>query len=94
MNRTKLIVAIKGSFKRFGEHPSFLNLGVALRWNRSQLGTVKMHFRIFTSLRSVHTFVYAIVAIPQPARALSFVVGSTVNIYMAHSIIKTCSFAM
>lgn len=41
--------------------------------------------RLFTVARLAHTFVYAIVVIPQPARALSFGVGYIITIFMAVS---------
>lgn len=40
-------------------------------------------FRAFTAARVLHTIVYAVVPIPQPARALSFFVGYGVTVYMA-----------
>ncbi|KAB0804234.1 hypothetical protein PPYR_01204 [Photinus pyralis] len=40
-------------------------------------------FRIYTVSRIIHTFVYAIYVIPQPARGLAWVVGYLVNAYMA-----------
>ncbi|XP_066144793.1 microsomal glutathione S-transferase 1-like [Euwallacea fornicatus] len=39
--------------------------------------------RIFTVARFIHTFVYAVVVIPQPARALSWGTGYIITIYMA-----------
>ena len=48
-----------------------------------------MAFRIFTVARLVHTFVYAVVVIPQPSRVLAFMVGMAVNVYMGLSIITT-----
>ncbi|XP_034233309.1 microsomal glutathione S-transferase 1 isoform X2 [Thrips palmi] len=42
-------------------------------------------FRAFTFARIAHTFVYAVVPLPQPSRALSFAVGYAITIYMAVS---------
>lgn len=39
-------------------------------------------FRVFTLARILHTFVYAIVVIPQPARGISWGVGYGITIYM------------
>ncbi|XP_046400235.1 microsomal glutathione S-transferase 1-like [Ischnura elegans] len=39
-------------------------------------------FRIYFFARAIHTFVYAFVVFPQPARALSFFVGFAVTVYM------------
>lgn len=40
-------------------------------------------FRVTTIARFVHTFVYTIYVIPQPARALSYAVHIIITIYMA-----------
>ena len=46
-------------------------------------------FRAFTFARIVHTLVYAVVVIPQPARALSWGVGYGVTGYMlVHSLLR------
>ncbi|XP_066245961.1 microsomal glutathione S-transferase 1-like isoform X2 [Euwallacea similis] len=39
--------------------------------------------QIFTVARFIHTFVYAVIVIPQPARALSWGTGYFITIYMA-----------
>jgi glutathione S-transferase len=52
-------------------------------------GIALMAFRIFTVARLLHTFVYAVVVIPQPSRVLAFMVGMAVNVYMGLSIITT-----
>lgn len=44
--------------------------------------TAILLFRLFTIARIAHTFVYAVVVIPQPARALSFGVGFFITVYM------------
>ncbi|KAF2881626.1 hypothetical protein ILUMI_24569 [Ignelater luminosus] len=40
-------------------------------------------FRVFTLARFIHTFVYAIVVVPQPARGLAWVTGFLITGYMA-----------
>jgi len=40
-------------------------------------------FRVYTIARIAHTLVYAVVVIPQPARALSWAVGYFITIFMA-----------
>lgn len=40
-------------------------------------------FRAYTAARVAHTFVYAVVPIPQPARALAWATGYGITIYMA-----------
>lgn len=42
-------------------------------------------FRIFTLARILHTFVYAVYVIPQPARAITWGVGYFITIFMAIS---------
>nr|AFJ75811.1 glutathione s-transferase M1 [Sogatella furcifera] len=44
-------------------------------------------FRAFTVARIIHTFVYAVVVIPQPARALAWFVGYAATIYIAVQVI-------
>lgn len=40
-------------------------------------------FRTFAIARCLHTLVYAVVVIPQPARGLSWMVGYAITGYMA-----------
>ncbi|XP_968617.1 microsomal glutathione S-transferase 1 [Tribolium castaneum] len=40
-------------------------------------------FRIYTAARFMHTLVYAIFVVPQPARALAWVTGFVITGYMA-----------
>ncbi|KAG8236605.1 hypothetical protein J437_LFUL016854 [Ladona fulva] len=40
-------------------------------------------FRAYFVARSLHTFVYAVIVLPQPSRALAFFAGLGVTIYMA-----------
>ncbi|XP_075224733.1 microsomal glutathione S-transferase 1-like isoform X1 [Lycorma delicatula] len=44
-------------------------------------------FRVFTIARIIHTFVYAVVVIPQPARAISWGIAYVITIYMAVKVI-------
>ncbi|XP_050295079.1 microsomal glutathione S-transferase 1 isoform X2 [Anthonomus grandis grandis] len=39
--------------------------------------------RVFTAARILHTLVYAVVVIPQPARALAWIAGYVITIYMS-----------
>lgn len=43
----------------------------------------KILIRVATISRFVHTFVYAIYVVPQPARMISFFIHYTITIYMA-----------
>ncbi|GAB6031208.1 hypothetical protein CHUAL_009027 [Chamberlinius hualienensis] len=47
----------------------------------------KLLFKVFAYSRIVHTFVY-LFAVPQPSRAISFIVGFLINIYMAISVLR------
>jgi len=67
----------------------FLILGLIYVGTSPNVAWAKLLFRIFTGARLFHTFVYAIVVIPQPARILSFMIGFAVNFLMAYSIIFT-----
>nr|QST14973.1 mGST1-like protein 3 [Diaphanosoma celebensis] len=49
-------------------------------------GVALAAFRIFTFSRLLHTFVYAIVVVEQPARFLAFMGGMIVNLYLTLSI--------
>jgi glutathione S-transferase len=40
-------------------------------------------FRAFTVARILHTFVYTILVLPQPSRALAWGLGYAITIYMA-----------
>ncbi|KAG5890850.1 hypothetical protein JTB14_016283 [Gonioctena quinquepunctata] len=42
----------------------------------------KILFLVYTAVRIVHTVVYAVVVVPQPARALSFGIGTLITVYM------------
>jgi glutathione S-transferase len=44
-------------------------------------------FRTFTVARILHTFVYTVVVLPQPSRALAWGVGYAITIYMAVQVI-------
>ena len=51
--------------------------------------TAVLLIRIFTAARFIHTFVYTIVIVAQPARALAFFAGVAVTVYMAISVMST-----
>lgn len=40
-------------------------------------------FRVAAGARIFHTFVYAVVVVPQPARAIAFVIPALIIFYMA-----------
>lgn len=39
-------------------------------------------FRIYTIVRILHTFAYAVFVLPQPTRAILFISGAVINIIM------------
>lgn len=49
-------------------------------------------FRAVGISRIVHTLVYAVVVVPQPARALSFFVALIATAYMAFQVIAAAAF--
>lgn len=72
----------------------FFTLGLIYISTGPSVAWAKLLFRIFTGARIMHTIVYAVVVIPQPARALAFFGGMVVNFLMAWSIISTYISAM
>ncbi|CAH0551711.1 unnamed protein product [Brassicogethes aeneus] len=62
--------------------PVFFVVSFAYLMTNPAVGFATMLFRAFTAARFVHTFVYAVVVIPQPARALSWGVGYAITWYM------------
>ncbi|EFX71231.1 hypothetical protein DAPPUDRAFT_231548 [Daphnia pulex] len=67
----------------------FLSLALLYIGTDPNLGTAKFLFRTFTAARFSHTFVYAVVVTPQPARALSYIVGQLVNLYLIYAILTS-----
>ncbi|OXA63535.1 microsomal glutathione S-transferase 1 [Folsomia candida] len=51
-------------------------------------GTANLLFKVFTGARILHTLVYAVFPVPQPARAISFFVAMFVQVYMVVKIIS------
>mgnify|MGYP003346307220 CR=1 FL=1 len=63
--------------------PIFLMVSLAYILTNPAVWFATMLFRVFTLCRILHTVVYAIVVIPQPARALAFFGGLAVTAYMS-----------
>uniref|UniRef100_A0A0P5UUH3 Microsomal glutathione S-transferase 1 n=3 Tax=Daphnia magna TaxID=35525 RepID=A0A0P5UUH3_9CRUS len=72
----------------------FLSLAFVYVGTGPTLGCAKFLFRTFAAARFLHTFVYAVVVIPQPARALAFFGGMVVNLYMAYAILTSYASAL
>ncbi|XP_021188923.1 microsomal glutathione S-transferase 1 [Helicoverpa armigera] len=51
-------------------------------------------FRAFTAGRVLHTFVYAVKPLPQPARGIAFGVPFLITIYMAFKVVQHYASAM
>jgi len=63
--------------------PIFLITGLLLVATKPSEMLANNLFRIYTLLRILHTFAYAIYVLPQPTRAISFLSGVAINIFMA-----------
>jgi len=68
----------------------FFIIGYIYVLTNPAVGFATLLFRVYTIARIVHTFVYAVVVIPQPARALSWFVGYGITGYMAVQCILAC----
>ena len=66
----------------------FLILGLFYVLTDPKLSRATMLFRIFTGARVLHSIVY-IGGVRQPARALCYMVGQLVNIYMVWNVVLT-----
>ncbi|XP_046400744.1 microsomal glutathione S-transferase 1-like [Ischnura elegans] len=62
--------------------PMFWVVGLLYVLTNPQATVAINLFRLFFVARAIHTFVYAVVVFPQPARGLSFFVGVGVTAYM------------
>lgn len=66
--------------------PSFLVGLMYVLINPSPL-TACLLFKISAIARIIHTFVYAVIVIPQPARALAFFAQYLITVYMGISVL-------
>lgn len=71
----------------------FLTLAFVYVGTGPSLACASLLFRVFAAARIVHTIVYAVVVVPQPARALAFFAGMIVNMYMAFAILASYASA-
>ncbi|KAK4884415.1 hypothetical protein RN001_000686 [Aquatica leii] len=60
----------------------FVMVSYAYIHTNPEIDTANMLFSMFTLARFVHTLVYSVYVMPQPARAISFVVANFITIYM------------
>uniref|UniRef100_A0AAX7VFS9 Microsomal glutathione S-transferase 1 n=1 Tax=Astatotilapia calliptera TaxID=8154 RepID=A0AAX7VFS9_ASTCA len=69
----------------------FVIVGLLYALTGPELSVALLHFRIFAGARIFHTIAY-IGALPQPSRALSWVVGMLVTFSMAYRVLNTVLF--
>nr|QHU80006.1 microsomal glutathione S-transferase 1 [Bemisia tabaci] len=62
--------------------PAFILAGALYQLTSPSAWLAIQLFRFGTIARIVHTFVYAIVVIPQPTRAIAFFVSFAITVYM------------
>ncbi|KAK4884467.1 hypothetical protein RN001_000738 [Aquatica leii] len=71
--------------------PIFMAVGYVYAMTNPSLTTAAMLFRIYTAARCIHTYVYAIHVVPQPARGIAWGIGFLIAGYMA--VASICHFA-
>ncbi|XP_053506694.1 microsomal glutathione S-transferase 1 [Ictalurus furcatus] len=64
----------------------FVVIGLLYTLTGPELSTALLHFRLFVGSRFVHTISY-VMALPQPSRALSWVVGIGITGSMAYHVL-------
>ncbi|CAJ1055699.1 microsomal glutathione S-transferase 1-like [Xyrichtys novacula] len=65
----------------------FLALGLLYSLSGPELSCALLHFRLFVGSRIFHTVSY-VCTLPQPCRALSFIVGLLTNLSMAYRLLS------
>lgn len=69
----------------------FVVIGLLYTLTGPELSSALLHFRLFAGSRIVHTIAYA-GALPQPSRALSWLMGMLVTFSMAYRVLSTVLF--
>ncbi|KAA0720918.1 Microsomal glutathione S-transferase 1 [Triplophysa tibetana] len=69
----------------------FVVIGLLYALTSPDLSTALWHFRVFVGSRFIHTLTY-VMAIPQPSRALSWMVGLLTTFSMAYRVLTTALF--
>ncbi|KAI7791772.1 microsomal glutathione S-transferase 1-like [Triplophysa rosa] len=69
----------------------FVVIGLLYALTNPDLSTALWHFRVFVGSRFIHTVSY-VMAIPQPSRALSWMVGLLTTFSMAYRVLTTALF--
>ncbi|XP_030005301.1 microsomal glutathione S-transferase 1.2 [Sphaeramia orbicularis] len=66
----------------------FVLIGLLYSLTGPELSTALLHFRLFAGARIFHTICY-VGALPQPSRALCWILGLVVTFSMAYSVLNT-----
>lgn len=71
--------------------PPFLVIGLLYVLSGPSLFAAMWHFRVFVASRFLHTIAY-LIPLPQPTRALAFLVGVVTTLSMAFQVLKLAQF--
>ncbi|CAG9782997.1 unnamed protein product [Diatraea saccharalis] len=74
--------------------PAFWILAALYLTTAPAVAWAKLLFRVFTFGRIIHTVVYAVIPLPQPARGIAFGIPYLVNMYMGVQVIMHYVSAM
>ncbi|XP_056311824.1 microsomal glutathione S-transferase 1.2 [Danio aesculapii] len=69
----------------------FVVIGLLYALTGPDLSTALLHFRVFVGSRFIHTVSY-VLALPQPSRGLSWVVGMITTFSMAYRVLTTALY--
>ncbi|XP_066525037.1 microsomal glutathione S-transferase 1.1 [Hoplias malabaricus] len=69
----------------------FVVIGLLYALTGPNLSTALLHFRLFVGSRFLHTVSY-LMALPQPSRGLSWIVGMVTTFSMAYRVLTTALF--
>ncbi|KAI1887940.1 hypothetical protein AGOR_G00179920 [Albula goreensis] len=69
----------------------FVLIGLLYALTGPDLRTALLHFRVFVGARFFHTVAY-LTPLPQPCRALAFLVGIITTISMAYRVLRTAFY--
>lgn len=69
----------------------FVIIGLLYAATSPELSSALLHFRLFAGARIFHTIAY-ICALPQPSRALSWMVGMLVTFSMAYKVLTAAAY--
>lgn len=67
--------------------PAFWVLAALYLTTSPEYTWARLLFRLFAGFRVMHTFVYAVVPLPQPARAIAYFIPYLINVYMGVKVV-------